>query len=64
MKENNYFYVIKEKRLQIGWSQECVAQKAGISKSTYIRIENGENVEIYNILCVLNVLGLNMIISD
>lgn len=63
MDTNTYYYVIKNKRLQMGWSQDYTAQKAGISKSTYIRVENGDNVEIYNILSILNILGLKMIIE-
>lgn len=56
---NDLSNLIRESRKELGWSQEYVAEKAGISPATYWRIENGEvNVKYSTILSVLNALHL------
>lgn len=35
--------ILKEARLKKGWTQKEVAQKAGLGKNTYPKLERGDN---------------------
>ena len=45
-------------RLDRNWSQEELAEEAGVSKRTVERLEAGRSVQLSNLLRVLRALGL------
>lgn len=45
-------------RLNRNQTQQALAQEAGVSRRTLIRIENGESVQLTNLVRVLRALGL------
>lgn len=51
--------IIRNRRLELGWTQEYAAEKAGISVATYRRIEYGvRNVKYCMILAALDAFAL------
>lgn len=52
---------IKQRRLELRWTQDQLAQKAGISKSFLSDLENGKrSVSADNLLDVARVLGVSL----
>jgi y4mF family transcriptional regulator len=52
---------IKERRVELGWTQEQLAQKAGISKSFLSELENGKrSVSADNLLDLARALGVSL----
>lgn len=52
---------IKTRRLELGWTQETLAEKAGISKGFLSDLENGKrSVSAENLLEIAAVLGLSL----
>ncbi len=52
---------IKTRRTDLGWTQDVLAEKAGISKSFLSDIENGKrNISAETLLDVARVLGLSL----
>lgn len=52
---------IKDRRNELGWSQDVLSQKAGISKSFLSDLENGRrHVSAKNLLDIARVLNLSM----
>lgn len=52
---------IKDRREELGWTQDALAHKAGISKSFLSDLENGRrNVSSQNLLDIARVLSLSM----
>jgi len=52
---------IKERRAELGWTQEQLAQKAGISKSFLSELENGKrSVSADNLLDLARALGVSL----
>lgn len=52
---------IKKRRTELGWTQEQLAQKAGISKSFLSELENGKrSVSADNLLDIARVLNLSL----
>ena len=49
---------IKEKRLSINITQTRAAEKAGINRSTLVKIENGESITLISLIQILRALGL------
>lgn len=50
--------MIKEKGIKMGMSQKEVARAAGISLSTYQRLERGKNVRCDTLVRVMEVLKI------
>ena len=51
---------VKSKREELGISQETQAQRAGVSEDTVYRFEQGKYIQLYNLLCILDALGLEL----
>src|SRR5205823_1649913 len=52
---------IKKRRTELGWTQDQLAQKAGISKSFLSDLENGKrSVSADNLLDIARVLSLSL----
>jgi y4mF family transcriptional regulator len=52
---------IKTRRLELGWTQDQLAQKAGISKSFLSDLENGKrSVRADNLLDIARALGVSL----
>jgi y4mF family transcriptional regulator len=52
---------IKDRRAELGWTQEQLAQKAGISKSFLSELENGKrSVSADNLLDLARALGVSL----
>lgn len=52
---------IKQRRLELTWTQDQLAQKAGISKSFLSDLENGKrSVSADNLLDIARVLGVSL----
>lgn len=52
---------IKERRAELGWTQDQLAQRAGISKSFLSELENGKrSVSADNLLDLARVLGVSL----
>ena len=51
---------VKSKREESGRSQETLAQSAGGSEDTGYRFEQGKYIQLYNLLCILDALGLEL----
>lgn len=52
---------IKKRRLELNWTQDQLAQKAGISKSFLSDLENGKrSVSADNLLDIARVLGVSL----
>jgi putative transcriptional regulator len=49
---------ILEYRLNRNQTQEALAQEAGVSKRTIIRLEHGQSTQLLNLIRILRVLGL------
>ena len=41
--------ILKERRLQLGYTQEYAAEKAGISYSYYTKIERGQQLHLWKL---------------
>ena len=50
--------IVHNKRIALGMSQEALADAAGVSRKTILRLEAGESTQLYNFLSVANALGL------
>ena len=48
---------IKQKRLQMNKSQAFLAKEAGLNRSTIIKIENGESINLSSLVQILRVLN-------
>ena len=46
--------ILKERRLQLGYTQEYAAEKAGISYSYYTKIERGQQLPSLEVAMVLS----------
>lgn len=51
---------IKTKREKMGVSQEKLALKAGVSEDTVYRLEQCKSIQLYNLMCILDALGLEL----
>ncbi len=52
---------IKKRRAELGWTQDQLAQKAGISKSFLSDLENGKrSVSAHNLLDLARALGVSL----
>jgi transcriptional regulator with XRE-family HTH domain len=52
---------IKQRRTELGWTQDVLAQKAGLSKGFLSDVENGKrNVSAENLLDIARVLSLSL----
>ena len=51
---------VKSEREELGISQETLAQRAGVSEDTVYRFEQGKYIQLYNLLCILDALGLEL----
>ncbi len=52
---------IKERRLELGWTQDVLAEKAGISKGFLSDVENSKrNISADTLLDLAKVLGLSL----
>lgn len=49
---------IKEKRLSINETQAQLAEKAGINRSTLVKIEKGESITLISLIQILRALDL------
>lgn len=49
---------VKEKRLSINETQAQVAEKAGINRSTLVKIENGDSITLISLIQILRALDL------
>ncbi len=49
---------IAENRLTCNFSQNDVAVQAGVSKSTVVRLEDGQSIQLVNLIRILRALGL------
>ena len=56
--------VIREARKQREWSQEMLAEKAGVSRPTIARVERGDDVSTANLTKVAEVLGLQIKLAE
>ena len=60
--------IIKNRRIELGYSLEFVANKLGVAKSTVLRWENGEttNIKIYqfNALCEILYLDPKFVLNS
>lgn len=55
---------IRAARDQRGWTQEELAQKAGVSRPTIARVERGDDVSTANLAKVADALGLQIRLAD
>jgi len=56
---------VKARRLELGWSQEVLANHLGVQRQWVIRFEAGsEGAEIGTVLKALNTLGLSIIVGN
>lgn len=55
--------VVLEARETAGLSQQDLADKSGVPKSTIVRIENGNNVSIETLAKLASAMGKRLIIS-
>ncbi|MGZ3237510.1 MAG: helix-turn-helix domain-containing protein [Burkholderiaceae bacterium] len=52
---------IRERRIELKWTQETLATKAGISKGFLSDVETGKrNVSAENLLCIAQELGVSL----
>ncbi|SJN22976.1 hypothetical protein FM104_03820 [Microbacterium esteraromaticum] len=51
---------IREARNQRGWTQEELAERAGVSRPTIARVERGDDVSTANLAKVAAALGLEI----
>lgn len=49
---------VRERRLERGWSQEEIAERAGISAGTYVLFERTGKISLLRLIRLLDVLGL------
>ncbi len=49
---------VRERRLERGWSQDEIAERAGISPGTYVLFERTGKISLLRLLKLLEVLGL------
>lgn len=54
---------IRERRKQLGYSQERLAHRVGIDKGIVSRIENGYNCKLNTLLDVLQALELELVLA-
>lgn len=50
---------VREHRLQRGWSQAELAQRAGVKLPTYVLFERTGRVSLLRLIAILDVLGLS-----
>ena len=56
---------IRARRLELGWSQEVLANHLGVQRQWVIRFEAGsEGAEVGTVLRALNALGLSIIVGN
>ena len=64
-KEYEIIEIIKKKRIELGYSQEYMADKLGISQSSYSRKENGtEKMSVVELSKIVDILGMSLSLSD
>lgn len=56
----NFGVAIRQARKKLGWSQEQLAQKAGVSRPTVARVETGNDVTTTTIIKLARALGLTL----
>lgn len=56
--------VIREARKKREWSQEMLAEKAGVSRPTIARVERGDDVSTANLTKIADVLGLHILLAE
>lgn len=49
---------LKARRIILGLSQELVAERAGISRATLMRLESGDGGKVEHLMMVASVLGI------
>lgn len=52
--------LIRERRQQKGWGARKLAEKAGMSHPSVLRLENGGNVSLENIVRIVDGLGCRL----
>ena len=55
---------VKSRREALGISQEKLALKAGISEDTVYRLERCKSIQLYNLMCILDALGLELTVTE
>lgn len=55
---------LREARLEHGWSQNVLAEKAGVSRPTVARVELGNDVSTATLAKVAAALGLTIRLSE
>ncbi|WP_288784143.1 helix-turn-helix domain-containing protein [Microbacterium lacticum] len=56
--------VIRDARKKREWSQEMLAEKAGVSRPTIARVERGDDVSTANLTKIADVLGLQILLAE
>lgn len=50
---------VRERRLELGWSQAEIARRAGVKLPTYVVFERTGQVALVRFIAILDVLGLS-----
>lgn len=56
--------VIREARKKREWSQEMLAERAGVSRPTIARVERGDDLSTANLTKIAEVLGLQVLLAE
>lgn len=48
-------------RAQLGWSQQRLAQEAGVSRLTVSRVERGEDLRFSTMVVLLDLIGYQLV---
>lgn len=55
---------VKERRLTMGLTQKQVANKAGVTYQTVLKLEQGGSMNMEKMTAILNALGMQLVITD
>lgn len=55
---------VKERRLIMGLTQTQVANKAGVTYQTVLKLEQGGSMNMDKMTAILNALGMQLVITD
>ena len=55
---------VKERRLTMGLTQTQVANKAGVTYQTVLKLEQGGSMNMEKMTAILNALGMQLVITD
>lgn len=58
---DNIAHVVRERRIELGWSKEQAARSAGISSITWKRVEDGLRVQDAKLAQVFRAIGLHAV---